>query len=52
MPGLKVIISMDSLKNLTDFKATSISSLAGPVLRTFAADKGVQLYDWDEVETL
>ncbi|KAF9148752.1 hypothetical protein BG015_009496 [Linnemannia schmuckeri] len=52
MPGLKIIISMDSLKPPTDFKTASISSLAGPILRTFAADKGIQLYDWDEVEAL
>ncbi|KAH7026947.1 hypothetical protein BKA57DRAFT_541617 [Linnemannia elongata] len=25
---------------------------AGFILRTFAADKGIQLYDWDEVEAL
>ncbi|KAF9117961.1 hypothetical protein BGW39_001629 [Mortierella sp. 14UC] len=43
---------MDSLKESTDFKTATVSSLAGPVLRTFAADKGVQLYDWEEVEAL
>ncbi|KAF9921706.1 hypothetical protein FBU30_008227 [Linnemannia zychae] len=52
MPCLKIIISMDSLKQPTDFKTATIASIAGPILRTFAADKGVLLYDWDEVEAL
>ncbi|KAF9900814.1 hypothetical protein EC991_006873 [Linnemannia zychae] len=52
MPGLKVIISMDTLKEPTEFKTATISSLAGPILRTFAVDKGIQLFDWDEVEAL
>ncbi|KAG0275830.1 hypothetical protein BGZ95_008334 [Linnemannia exigua] len=47
MPGLKTIICMDSLN-----MAVLGSTPAGPILRTFAADKGVQLLDWDEVETL
>jgi long-chain acyl-CoA synthetase len=52
MPGLKIIISMDSLNGAADPKVISGSELAGPILRTFAADKGVQLLDWDEVEVL
>jgi len=52
MPVLKVIISMDSLKAPTDSKTAAASSLAGPILRIYAADKGVQLYDWEEVEAL
>ncbi|KAF9149382.1 hypothetical protein BG015_008823 [Linnemannia schmuckeri] len=52
MPGLKSIISMDSLKEPAVSKAVPESALAGPILRTFAADKGVQLLDWDEVEAL
>ncbi|KAF9307980.1 hypothetical protein BGZ91_008070 [Linnemannia elongata] len=53
MPGLKIIISMDSLNPPTDLKTANVASSAGFILRTFAADnKGIQLYDWDEVETL
>ncbi|KAG0285696.1 hypothetical protein BGZ96_010111 [Linnemannia gamsii] len=52
MPGLKTIISMYSLKGPADSKVVSGSELAGPILCTFAADKGVQLLDWDEVEAL
>ncbi|KAF9904001.1 hypothetical protein EC991_003147 [Linnemannia zychae] len=50
MPGLKTIISMDSLEPGT--AAVPGSASTGAILRTFAADKGVQLLDWDEVETL
>lgn len=52
MPGLKIIISMDSLNPPADLKTANAASFAGPILRTFAADKGIQLYDWDEVEAL
>ncbi|KAH7031810.1 hypothetical protein BKA57DRAFT_511131 [Linnemannia elongata] len=52
MPGLKIIISMDSLNPPTDLKTANVASSAGFILRTFAADKGIQLYDWDEVEAL
>lgn len=50
MPGLKTVISMDSLKGPADSKSVHEPALAGSILRTFAADKGVQLLDWDEVE--
>ncbi|KAK5808811.1 hypothetical protein F5H01DRAFT_382198 [Linnemannia elongata] len=43
---------MDSLKPPTDLKTANVASSAGFILRTFAADKGIQLYDWDEVEAL
>ncbi|KAG0380933.1 hypothetical protein BGX24_002615 [Mortierella sp. AD032] len=50
MPGLKTIICMDSLN--ADSKTVPGSAPVGLILRTFAADKGVQLLDWDEVEAL
>ncbi|KAG0058652.1 Long chain acyl-CoA synthetase 7 peroxisomal [Linnemannia elongata] len=43
---------MDSLNPPTDLKTANVASSAGFILRTFAADKGIQLYDWDEVEAL
>jgi long-chain acyl-CoA synthetase len=49
MPGLKVIISMDSLASDNPGPGRAV---AGSVLRTYAQDKGVVLYDWSEVETL
>ncbi|OAQ31416.1 acetyl-CoA synthetase-like protein [Linnemannia elongata AG-77] len=52
MPGLKIIISMDSLNPPTDLKTANVASSAGFILHTFAADKGIQLYDWDEVGAL
>ncbi|KAF9541450.1 hypothetical protein EC957_003069 [Mortierella hygrophila] len=52
MPGLKIIISMDSLNPPTYLKVPNVASFGGPILRTFAADKGIQLYDWDQVEEL
>ncbi|KAG0275831.1 hypothetical protein BGZ95_008335 [Linnemannia exigua] len=47
MPGLKVIISMDSLDN---DKPQPGSANTGSILRTYAQDKSVLLYDWAEVE--
>ncbi|KAF8933540.1 hypothetical protein BGZ47_010827 [Haplosporangium gracile] len=52
MSSLKTIISMDSLKESAASKTVPESALSGPILRTFAADKGVQLLDWDGVEAL
>ncbi|KAF9111906.1 hypothetical protein BGX27_004252 [Mortierella sp. AM989] len=49
MPGLKVIISMDSLDATKDRQG---ATCVGPVLRTYAKDKGVKLYDWAEVEAI
>ncbi|KAF9430664.1 hypothetical protein BGZ76_000762 [Entomortierella beljakovae] len=49
MPGLKVIISMDSLESSGDRPALSI---AGSILKTYAKDKGILLYDWNEVERI
>ncbi|KAF9904002.1 hypothetical protein EC991_003148 [Linnemannia zychae] len=49
MPGLKVVISMDSLD---DDMPQPGSVNAGAILRTYAQDKGVLLYDWTEVEAL
>ncbi|KAG0246130.1 hypothetical protein BGX31_004319 [Mortierella sp. GBA43] len=49
MPGLKVIISMDSLESANPGPGKAV---AGSILRTYAQDKGVMLYDWSEVETL
>ncbi|KAF9175177.1 hypothetical protein BGX20_007746 [Mortierella sp. AD010] len=49
MPGLKVIISMDPLDSTKQRQGTPV---AGSILRTYAKDKGVLLYDWDEVEAL
>ncbi|KAG0206691.1 hypothetical protein BGX28_001890 [Mortierella sp. GBA30] len=49
IPGLKIIISMDDLdggRSGPGFAAT------GPILRTYAQDKGLHLYDWSEVEAL
>ncbi|KAG0338790.1 hypothetical protein BG004_007089 [Podila humilis] len=48
MPGLKVIISMDSLEGKTLPGIVAV----GDVLRTYAEDKGVALYGWDEIEAL
>lgn len=50
MPGLRVIISMDSLDGPTKNIPGSVAS--GTVLRTYAKDKGVALYDWAEIEAL
>lgn len=54
MPGLKIIISMDLLWDPTasGIKSADQTVLVGPILRTFAKDKGILLYDWDEVETI
>ncbi|KAF9092954.1 hypothetical protein BGX29_009889 [Mortierella sp. GBA35] len=49
MPGLKVIISMDSFE--TEKPQPGVVN-AGSILRTYAQDKGVLLYDWAEVEAL
>ncbi|KAG0298450.1 hypothetical protein BGZ98_000209 [Dissophora globulifera] len=49
MPGLKIIISMDSLQS--DIAGPGHAA-AGSILRTYAQDKGVQLYDWAEVEAI
>ncbi|KAK3847797.1 MAG: hypothetical protein J3R72DRAFT_430806 [Linnemannia gamsii] len=49
MPGLKVIISMDTLDN---DKPQPGSANTGSILRTYAQDKSVLLYDWAEVEAL
>lgn len=50
MPGLRVIISMDSLDGPAKTIPGSVAS--GTVLRTYAKDKGVALYDWAEIEAL
>ncbi|KAG0355353.1 hypothetical protein BGZ54_001184, partial [Gamsiella multidivaricata] len=49
MPGLKAVVSMDSLES-----GNSAPGRAGvgSILRTYAQDKGVLLYDWAEVEAL
>ncbi|KAF9573478.1 hypothetical protein EC968_008454 [Mortierella alpina] len=49
MPGLKAIISMD---DLVFDKAGSGLAATGAILRTYAQDKGVLLYDWSEVEAI
>jgi long-chain acyl-CoA synthetase len=49
MPGLKVIVCMDSLDNGHPGPGRVV---AGSILRTYAEDKGVRLYDWAEVEAL
>ncbi|KAK3827693.1 MAG: hypothetical protein J3Q66DRAFT_274964 [Benniella sp.] len=49
MPGLKAIISMDNLESSNPGPGRAV---AGSVLRTYAQDKGVLLYDWTEVEAL
>ncbi|KAF9189905.1 hypothetical protein BGZ51_009184 [Haplosporangium sp. Z 767] len=49
MPGLKVIVCMDSLEA---GKAMSGMTSNGEILRTYAKDKGVLLYDWSEVEAI
>ncbi|KAG9326244.1 hypothetical protein KVV02_000959 [Mortierella alpina] len=49
MPGLKVIISMDDLDT---GRAGPGLAATGPILRTYAQDKGVLLYDWSEVEAI
>ncbi|KAF9359726.1 hypothetical protein BGX26_011587 [Mortierella sp. AD094] len=49
MSGLKVIISMDPLDPTKQRQGTPVP---GSILRTYAKDKGVLLYDWDEVEAL
>ncbi|GJJ78967.1 long-chain acyl-CoA synthetase [Entomortierella parvispora] len=49
MPGLKVIICMDTLDTT---KAVPGTAAAGSILRTYAQDKGVLLYDWEEVEAV
>ncbi|KAG0020171.1 hypothetical protein BGZ82_011680 [Podila clonocystis] len=50
MPGLRAIISMDSLDGPAKNIPGSVAS--GTVLRTYAKDKGVALYDWTEIEAL
>lgn len=54
MPGLQVVISMDPLQDplANGQKNASQSAMAGSILRTFAKDKGILLYDWDEVEAI
>ncbi|KAF9159044.1 hypothetical protein DFQ26_006992 [Actinomortierella ambigua] len=49
LPLLKAIICMDSLKG-----GPAVPGMVspGPVLRDWAKDKGLALYDWDEVEAL
>ncbi|KAF9984290.1 hypothetical protein BGZ75_004144 [Mortierella antarctica] len=49
MPGLKAIISMDDLDS---GKAGPGLATTRPVLRTYAQDKGLLLYDWSEIEAL
>ncbi|KAI1310243.1 hypothetical protein EDD11_003859 [Mortierella claussenii] len=48
MPGLKVVISMDTL----DSEHEPGRAAVGSVLRIYAQDKGVQLYDWAQIEAL
>ncbi|KAF9543684.1 hypothetical protein EC957_000539 [Mortierella hygrophila] len=49
MPGMKVIISMDSFDAE---KPQPGATNTGSILRTYAQDKGVLLYDWAEVEAI
>ncbi|KAF8950150.1 hypothetical protein BGZ46_004730, partial [Entomortierella lignicola] len=49
MPGLKVVISMDPLDSIKERPGVPVM---GSVLRTYAKDKGVLLYDWSEVEAI
>ncbi|KAF9969161.1 hypothetical protein BGZ73_008605 [Actinomortierella ambigua] len=49
LPLLKAIICMDSLKAGPPVPGTLSP---GPVLRDWAKDKGLALYDWEEVEAL
>ncbi|KAF9902598.1 hypothetical protein BX616_001880 [Lobosporangium transversale] len=48
MPGLKIVISMDPLDSSNQPGRVA----AGSVLRTYAKDKGVLLYDWAEIEAI
>jgi long-chain acyl-CoA synthetase len=50
MPGLKIVISMDPFLETVEAKTVAQRTMPGSILRTFAKDKGVLLYDWDEVE--
>ncbi|KAG0050251.1 hypothetical protein BGZ83_004993 [Gryganskiella cystojenkinii] len=55
MPGLRIVISMDPLLEPTvvgSAKTAAQIALAGPILRAFARDKGIVLYDWEEVEVI
>ncbi|GJJ78968.1 long-chain acyl-CoA synthetase [Entomortierella parvispora] len=54
MSGLQIIISMDPLQDplASGQKNASQSAMAGSILRTYAKDKGILLYDWDEVEAI
>jgi long-chain acyl-CoA synthetase len=49
MPGLKVVISMDNLDTAKPIPGTAAT---GSILKTYAQDKGVLLYDWAEVEAI
>ncbi|KAF8938292.1 hypothetical protein BGZ58_001220 [Dissophora ornata] len=49
MPGLKVIVCMDNLESANPGPGRAV---AGSILRTYAQDKGVLLYDWSEVEAV
>ncbi|KAF9929431.1 hypothetical protein FBU30_001569 [Linnemannia zychae] len=49
MPGLKIIISMDSLSTGASQPGRAST---GSILRTYAQDKGVLLYDWAEIEAI
>jgi len=50
LPGLKVIISMGSLSEPSSITNSDVS--AGKVLKEWAADKGIVLVDFAEVEEL
>ncbi|KAF9584160.1 hypothetical protein BGW38_007375 [Lunasporangiospora selenospora] len=49
MPVLKVVISMDPLDSAKPLPGTAS---AGVILRSFAQEKGILLYDWNEVEDI